>query len=299
MERTTTWQGIGQDVSQAEKIEEVLESANLNFTVEKTPLIVDYQGAKVEVPNRSVTVRSDIKEALGVVSSDYAICQNADAFDFVNYVSGDLKFEKAGMTHHGMVYIIAALPEVKVLSDSFTPHLIFQNSFNGLYPVKVAIAPLRIVCQNQMSIAFVDASNTITLRHSNQLEYKLTAAKATFLETANYMQEFTKQAEKLATKKFSVEQFNCFVYDCLPINADMTDLQKERIMTARQKIYDAYMNDDNTNFRGTAWGAINGLSDWLTHKEPSRNTSKIAENQFMAVTFKPVMLQQLFERVAA
>lgn len=299
MERTTTWQDLGTNVNQATKIGEVLEAANLNFTVEKAPLIVNYKDTQIEVPKRAITVRTDTNQALGVVSSDYSVCQNEEAFDFVNYVSGDLKFERAGMTYNGMVYVIAALPEVKVLSDAFTPHLIFQNSFNGLSPVKVAIAPLRIVCQNQMSIAFLEANNTITLRHNTRLSEKLVAARDTFLETAHYMQEFNKQAEKLATKKFSEDRFNCFVYDCLPIKPEMTDLQQERIRTARQKLFDAYQNLDNANFKGTAWGAINALSDWLTHREPSRNTAKAADNQFMAVTFKPVLLQQLFEQVAA
>ena len=275
------------------------DAAKLNFTVEKAPLIVNYKDTQIEVSKRSITVRTDTNEALGVVSSDYEICQNEQAFDFVNYVSGDLKFDRAGMTHSGMVYVIASLPEVKVFSDSFTPYLIFQNGFNGYYPVKVAIAPLRIVCQNQMSIAFMNANNTITLRHNSTLGERLVAAKATFLETANYMQEFTRQAEILATKKFSEEKFNCFVYDCLPIAADMTDLQRERVMAARQKLFEAYKVDDNMNFRGTAWGAINALSDWLTHREPSRHSAKAADNRFMAVTFKPVVLQQLFEQVAA
>jgi phage/plasmid-like protein (TIGR03299 family) len=299
MIRTATWENVGTDVNTANNVVDALEKADLNFTVDKAPLTAEVEGQHLIVPGKMATVRSDTNKVLGIIGNDYTICQNKDAFDFINYVSDDLEFKKAGMTESGMVYIITALPMVKILSDSFQPYLIFQNGFNGRYPVRAAIAPLRIVCQNQFNIAFKEAANTVTIRHNMSMADKLLAAKETFLETSKYMQELNNQAEKLAAKPFTVFEFKAFINEILPFKNDMTEIQKKRIEEARSQLWNAYMVDDNANFRGTAWGSINAVSDWLTHRDPSRVTSKTAENQFLQVTFNPVILQQLYSRVSA
>ena len=296
--RTTTWANIGTDISSVSDIESALTKANLNFNVEKAPLMANYNGQEIIIPKKVITLRDDTLEPLGIVGEDYNVCQNIDAFDFVNYVSGDLKFDKAGITKGGMVYVITKLPEVSILNDKFTPYVIFQNSFNGGYPVRACIAPLRIVCQNQMSIAFRNAHNTITLKHTSSLADKLLVAKKTFSEVAEYMQTLNAEAEKLATYKFTSNQFTKFVDEVLPIKEEMSELQKERVQHARDQFFRAYRQDDNANFKGTAWGAINAISDFLTHRENSRNTATANENKFVAVTFSPEILQKFYDRIS-
>ena len=296
--RTTTWANIGTDISSVSDIESALTKANLNFNVEKAPLMTEFNDQKIIVPKKVITLRDDTLEPLGIVGEDYNVCQNIDAFDFVNYVSGDLQFEKAGITRGGMVYVITKLPEVSVLNDKFTPYVILQNSFNCRYPIRACIAPLRIVCQNQMSIAFRNAHNTISLKHTSTLAEKLLVAKETFSEVAKYMQAFNKEAEKLAMCEFTSEQFSKFVLEVLPIKEEMSDLQKERVQQARDQFFRAYRQDDNANFKGTAWGAINAISDFITHRENGRNAATANENKFVAVTFSPEILQKFYDRIS-
>ena len=37
---------------------------------------------------------------------------------------------------------------------------------------------------------------------------------------------------------------------------------------------------DLENFRGTAWGAVNAISDFATHNQPRRNTENYRENNW-------------------
>ena len=297
MTRTTTWNALGTDVSTTNDVESALNKAGLNFIVEKAPLTANIGGQSIIVPNKVATVRTDTNKVMGIVGDDYSVCQNKDAFDFINYVSGDLEFKKAGITQSGMTYIITALPLVKILSDSFQPYLIFQNGFNGQYPVRACIAPLRIVCQNQFSIAFKEAHNTISIRHNMSMHDRIENAKKTFLETAKYMEELNRQAEKLAATPFTADQFKQFIDEILPLKEDMTEVQERRIRESRSQLWNAYMVDDNANFRGTCWGVVNTMADWYTHRDPSRITSKTEENKFMTVTFDPRVLQMAYDRM--
>ena len=172
MTRTTTWSRIGTDVTTATDLEQVMAAAGLNYNVSIRPLKVDIGEAEfVSVSDKNVTVNDSTKEVLGIVGKNYNVCQNVEAFDFVNYISEDLSFERAGQTSTGMVYIIAKLPDMEILNDKFTPYVIFQNGHNGMYTVKTTICPLRIVCQNQFNYSFREyTNNTISMRHNNSLE---------------------------------------------------------------------------------------------------------------------------------
>ena len=146
--RETTWSRIGTDVSKATTLDEVLGIAGLDYNVVKTPIYTMQDGKLVEYTDKVATVNELTGETFGIVSPRYEICQNAAAFDFINSVTDEVEFVKAGTTHTGMVYIIAKMRNQNVLGDEFTPYIIFQNSHNGEYTLKATISPLRIVCQN-------------------------------------------------------------------------------------------------------------------------------------------------------
>lgn len=297
MTRTTTWSRIGTDVSTATDLEQVMADAGLDYNVSIRPLKVDIGEAEfVSVSDKNVTVNDSTKEVLGIVGKNYKVCQNAEAFDFVNYISEDLSFERAGQTSTGMVYIIAKLPDMEILNDSFTPYVIFQNGHNGMYTVKTTICPLRIVCQNQFNYSFREyTNNTISMRHNSSLEYKMADAKEVMKKTAEYMQALNNDMNRMATTNIDEKNLHKLVEAMFPIKADATDLLKTRIEEQRKQFMAAYMADDNQNFRKTLLGLVNAEADYLTHRTPNRNASTFSERQFLTVTFDPKTMNKFIE----
>lgn len=284
-DRSTSWSTIGKDVSECRDIEQVITDSGLGYFVIKKPYYKRKDGRYVRDPNRFYTMRKDgSKEYDTVVSKDYSIIQNRDAFDFVSYI-GDLKFLKAGETERGMVYIIAALPEVNILGDAFTPHLIFSNGFGGNFSVRAAICPLRIICQNQFAIAFKEAENSICIRHSKNAKDRLESAKLIMRDEAAYMQQLNKMAEGYAKMQVSPRQIDMVMEAMFPVKDNMTEASVTRLMNKRERFkeqfYEAYRRNDNYYFTGTAWGLVNAYTYIVTH-EP---TTKNAENHFMNATF--------------
>jgi phage/plasmid-like protein (TIGR03299 family) len=280
--RTATWENIGTKLENANNIHEVLKQSGLDYRVHKEELTTE---SGLIVPDYVATVK-DNGDMCGVVGKKYEICQNEDAFDFVNYIDGDVKFLKAGETQTGMIYIIGVLPTVNILGDDFTPHLIFQNGHNGRYSVKTAIVPLRIVCQNQFNFAFKEAKNTITIKHNSLLEEKLVNAREVMKDTAEYMKTLREKAELYAGLKLTPEMLNMVIKNFFPVKDDMTDRQKNTVLAQRVQFENAYNAEDNLNFRGCGWGVFNAYSDYLTHRE-IKATKNANENHFMAVTFNP------------
>lgn len=296
VDRTTTWHAIGKDVQECKDMEQVLKASGLDYTVEKRPVFmkmmendrpVDWSA----VPNRFVTVRTSDNHPYDVVSDKFEIIQNRDAFDFVNYMGEDFQFEKAGETQSGMVYIIGCLPEVKILGDAFTPHVIFRNGFNGKVKITAAITPLRMVCQNQFNFAFKNAQNAITIRHVKNAESKLEEARETLRMCSDYMQELALTAEHFAGIKISGLKAERIANYLFPIPDDTTinPMKRKTLEEARARFTRAIDADDNANFKGTAWGMINAYTDFITHKEPAGKRADRFEGKFMTTTFKVTM----------
>ena len=285
-DRTTTWSAIGKDVSECRDVDQVLASSGLNYTVLKRPAYMPGpRGRRVVDPAHFYTQRKDYSKTYGIVTDQYEVIQNRDAFDFVSYIGDDFRFLKAGETEAGMVYIIGALPDMDILGDTFTPHVIFSNGFSG-YSIKAAICPLRIICQNQFSIAFKEAENAIRLKHTKYVKERMLEAKEVMKKTAEYMDHLNRMAEGYAKMQISPRQIDMVVNAMFPVPDSGDEKKIARAQNARSRFAasftEAYNRDDNSLFKGTAWGVINAYAD-LTTREPVTKRGS-AESRFEKVT---------------
>ena len=99
--RTSTFATIGTDISSCKSSEEVLNAAGLNYDVVKKG--IKYLGSDgttyLDYPDKVLTVNSSNGHVFGTVSRNYEICQNRDAFNFIDYIGRDnpgFEYVKAG-----------------------------------------------------------------------------------------------------------------------------------------------------------------------------------------------------------
>lgn len=303
VDRTTTWHAIGKSVEQCKDLEGVLKASGLDYEVVKRPLIADLREdghANLKVHNRFVTMRNSDYHLYDVVSDKFEIVQNREAFDFVNYMGGDLQFEKAGETANGMVYIIGMLPQVNILGDAFTPHVIFRNGFSGKIKITAAICPLRVVCQNQFNFAFKNAQNATTIRHVRNAHDKLEEAREVLKMSADYMAEINAMAERYVQVKLGPRDLDKVLDQMFPIvdPESMNSFKRHQLEVSRENFKKAYLADDNTNFRGTAWGIVNAYTDFITHRAAMGKNETKEEGKFMAVTFHPGLMNVILQTMA-
>lgn len=301
MTRTTTFANIGTDISGLKTSEEVLNAAGLNYNVVKKPMYFkDKSGNLIDYPDQRFTVIEETDKVLGTVSAKYQICQNREAFGFIDYIGGaeeGFEYVKAGETSGGLVYIIAKIPNVTLMGDALTPYIIFQNSHDGMTSLKATICPLRIICQNQFSVSFRKSPNTVRIVHSTQMDKRMLVAREMMRDVAGYMDTFTETAEDLATRKIPYDDVISIFNHIFEYNPEkMSERQKRNFDDARNEFLACYNNDDNQNFRGTAWGVMNGAADYLTHHKPVRKTSP--DTLFVNTTLVATTLNQIFKHIS-
>lgn len=279
--KQSTWSNVGTNVN-GNSVKEIILQAGLDYEVIKEPI---YTGAGEMIPGQFVTRQKDEPVFFGTVGSRYEIIQNADAFAFVDDMLPDgLVFEKAGQTEGGMVYIIASLDNYDIFGDKMKPYIIFQNSHNGSIPMKAALTTLRMVCQNQFTVAFKEASNVVKVRHTANANQRMAEAQRIMNEAITYRSSVAQLAEELHSIKLNSISANRIAAELFPYTENDSKLRVERAEESRSELLGIYRYDDDlANHRNTGWGMLNAYSDFVTHAQPNRMTKNWEENKFVSV----------------
>ena len=281
--RTVPWHGLGRIIESEEppKSKEAIIYAGLDWKVEKRQALVTLNvGTIAPVPDRFVTVRSTDDSAFGIVGPNYKIVQNDEAFDFADALLGEgLRYETAGALHGGCkVWLLGKMPTVDILGDKVEPYLVLTNSHDGKGAIKIAMTPVRVVCQNTLNLALRGAARVWSTRHMGDMSAKMIAARDTLRLAGHYMENLRKGAEVLVAKTISDQQINDICESLfLPEDAEMSDRQIE---TAKKRIEELKFRltaPDLDNFKGTGWGFIGAVSDMVTHGKPLRQTKGYQE----------------------
>ena len=300
--REKPWHGIGTRVDEAPDSANALRLAGLDWEVEQTPV---YTADRTLIPNFKANIRSTDRSVLGIVSDRYQIVQNREAFEFTDSIVGEtengiVKYETAGSLNHGKkIWLLAQMPTQKVLGDDIEPYMCFTNSHDGSGAIRICMTPIRVVCQNTLNMALNGAKRSWSTKHVGDMESKLEEAKMCLELAEEYMYGFGIEAEKLANATLRREQIEEILNDMFPVDDQTTERKKNNIQQTKEEFYIAYAMPDLEQFKGTAWGAINAMSDMVTHTAPRRNTAEFHKNRWGKVMEGHPMIDQFVDLVRA
>lgn len=290
-ERVATWASIGTDVSNCNNnLDEILKEAELDYTVEKRTVDVNGVGTSDRF---YAVVRNTDNHVYNVVKGSYNVCQNRDAFSIIESIRSDVNIVKAGETVSGMIYMIGELPECKVLEDNFKPYIILQTSHNSEYSLKSAVVPLRVVCQNQFNIAFREADNVASIRHTSSMPSQIAAAEELMANAVNYLKGFETAADNLVSQRVDIHELTDLIF---PMPKQVTERGAELVEAKRDEFLKIYDSDDNQNFKGTAWGALNAITDYSTHNIGKRSSD---ESRFVSSIVYPEFMKHALSAVSS
>lgn len=270
-------------IQEAPTSADALHLAGLDWEVKKTPVYTD---AGIEIPGYKANVRNTDGKVLGIVSDRYQIVQNKEAFEFTDKLVGEtengvVRYETAGSLCGGKkIWLLAKMPTKKILDDDIDPYMFFSNSHDGSGAIKVGMSPVRIVCANTLSMALNSAKRQWSTKHMGDMDSKLAEAKMCLQLADKYMNSLAEEAERLAEAKLYKEQIDEILDEMFPIDDNATDRKKNNVKEIKNEFYRCYLMPDIAQYMNTAYGAVNAMSDYVTHSEPKRNTATFKENRW-------------------
>lgn len=298
--REAPWHGLGNRVEYALSSEEALQEAGLNWRVIQKPI---QTADHFDIAGYKANIRESDNRVLGVVTDRYKIVQNYEAFAFTDDLLGEgVKYETAGSLQNGKkVWLLAKLPENYIISDDrISPYLVFSNSHDGSGSIKVAMTPIRVVCQNTLNLALSNAKRIWTTIHTGDIKSKLDEAKKTLLLAEFYMDKLGAEMDRLNRIKIPDHKIMEYIDLLIPLPDNATKIQEKNVQNLRSDMKLRYFDaPDLLHVGKNGYRFINAISDFATHEKPLRETASFKENLFMRTMEGNPLIDNAYELVLA
>lgn len=294
----TPWHGLGVILDEAPTSEDAIVAAGLNWKVEFRDL---YCGPNTdghlngEEPafweSHKALVRSDDQSELAVVGKTYRPLQNDQAFAFFDpFVKANLaRYETAGALREGkVIWVLAKLnvdPIVIGRGDEVNKYLLLSNSHDGTMAVRVGFTPIRVVCANTLAMSIRNRdSKLLRVTHSKKTENRLdqireivNAADAKFEATAE-------QYKRLAKKNIYAKDLEKYVDIVFKFSAVEESKRRETIRAQTHssivRLFESGKGADLKSAKGTAWGAYNAITEYLSYERGRNDESRLDQLWF-------------------
>jgi len=262
----------GADVSQVSSLDNLLNKANFDFTVERTTLH-DPEGE--HIPGKYLLRREDTDHVLGVVGGKYhPVSTRAMLEPFYNLVKKHGgKYENAGVVQGGKkCWVSATLPgSIKVPGRS---HDIIEQRLvclihhdgggrNSYFPLAH-----RVACNNQLRLLTKAAQHSqFGFTHTKNWEESLKSAIDGFQAAIEARNEFARVVERLSTAAMDDNEVRAFSKRLYRL--DDKKAPSKQAEARGEQLVDLFKHGAG-NMGKTRWDALNAVTELLDHHSSKR-----------------------------
>lgn len=265
----TPWHGLGQRLTQDSPLEVWAEESGLDFKLAMAS--VQYQTPGFGTPpethiytGKRVMYRTDSGIPLGLVSNSYKIVQPIEVLEFFRDMVGTVAhLETAGVLRNGAHYWALARMdgEFNVAGDKVHQYILLASSCDGSLATQARLTSVRVVCNNTLQLA-QGSGDVVQVRHNSVFDPL--AVKKQLGEFNDAFKHFEQTAKFLAGVKISSQQALGVFTKILGGDETKPSRAANRALALFEG---AGIGADMESSKGTAWGALNAvtqLMDWET-----------------------------------
>jgi phage/plasmid-like protein (TIGR03299 family) len=276
------WHGLGATLHEDDLYDwsRVCEKAGLAWDVELVPLVT--ADTQIKVQHKAVRRQTDGR-TLGVVGPRFFPLQNRDAFAwFQPFLDAkEAALHTAGSLRNGSrIWVLAKLnrtPLVVAAGDEVEKYLLLSHGHDGSLAVRVGFTPVRVVCQNTLSMAHgSDASKLIRVKHTKDVHENLKNVREV-MDVANA--EFEANAEQyrlLARKSINQADLRRYVKQVFRVeDGQEGGTRLKNIMAEVVGLAEAGRGNELASVSGTLWTAYNGVAEWLGSRRGHSQGSRL------------------------
>jgi phage/plasmid-like protein (TIGR03299 family) len=278
--RETPWHNLGQRLDNPATSSEAIRAAGLDWDVDKYPLLINSPNGNQIVNDKYVIMRSDLWSCglgpyFGIVGKEYEILQNRDAFLFFDDIVGKSEaiFETAGALGDGeRIWVLAKLPDrIHVIGDDICDkYLLLSNSHDGKSSVQMKFTPIRVVCQNTLTMA-LNHGLTIRISHTRNLHERIHRAENLLGIIRNAFDAIEVCFQQMAKTKMDharlLQYYKTIFPDPRVVDDDSALQRVQRDRLVAMKYFEQGMGNQTNNVNDTLWAAYNGVTEMVDYQD--------------------------------
>ena len=283
------WHGLGTKVPSDLTPEQMLQAAGLDWEVNKVDLTY---GDGLVVPGKKGLVRSSDGAYLDTIGDDWNPLQNSEAFEFFNdfVMAGDMEMHTAGSLEDGRrTWALAKIKDAvfETVKDDITEcYLLFSNPHKYGMSITVMMTPIRVVCNNTITMALNGASEHM-VKINHRSEFDADAVKETLGVAKDKLDTYKEAAQFLSTKNYTKDSIVEYFNEVFPFTANKRDNDMSRNTKLAMEVLDTQPGAEYG--RGTFWQAFNTVTYLTDHELGRSNDTRLTSAWFGANRKKKIV----------
>ena len=274
------WHGLGTKLDKPATAEQAIQVAKLDWEVEKRPLSYGHRnGHFIEMPDKYVVTPGQgwmhkSQPAFGIVSKSYIPLQNREAFSFFDPIvgKGAAVYHTAGALGDGeRIWILAKLPsQIRVVGDDITDkYLLLSNSHDGHGAVQIKFTPIRVVCNNTLTLA-LSQGPTIRVTHTRDMHERLKQADRMLGIIKKRYDALAETFQNMVKVQMDDGRIALYLEKVFPEPADPDD-ERAAMRVHYERACAEHLSEhgagvDIPGVRGSLWAAYNGVTEYVDHR---------------------------------
>lgn len=233
--------------------------------------------------------------------------------------AGLATLEAAGsLRSGGRVWILAKITApadviVRECDDKVERYILLAHGHDGKLAIRAGVTPVRVVCQNTLSAA-IAGNNLVRIFHHGKAEQTLEAAREVIMRANQAFDRAADAFRALAgVKNISAKQLRAYVDAVFPKKKSAAEVQadaadefaalmnrpvapkasqfspetgdatketKSFIYEEIARLFEQGTGNNLPGVKGTAWGAYNAMTEFLTHERGDDDESRLNNSFF-------------------
>ena len=275
------WHGLGNMLTTLEPLDVWKRQAGMDWMIEESE--VRYitgnhtVGAIHTFPEQKVLYRSDTKRPLAVVSKRFQVVQPEEVLEFYRDLTEHAGFEleTAGVLKEGRKFwALARTGQSTTLKgkDQVNGYLLLATACDGSLATTAQFTSVRVVCNNTLQIALGDNRGAVKVPHRS--EFNADVVKQQLGITVAPWNRFVSKMKDLVACPVDPDSVDGLLRRMLtyPGQPGQAPVVNEQAMRSVRALYDGGGRGAQlASSRGTAWGLLNSVTEYVDHHRRARS----------------------------
>ena len=275
------WHGLGNKLTTLQPLDVWKRQAGMDWMIEESE--VRYitgnhtVGAIHTFPEQKVLYRSDTKRPLAVVSKRFQVVQPEEVLEFYRDLTEHAGFEleTAGVLKEGRKFwALARTGQSTTLKgkDQVNGYLLLATACDGSLATTAQFTSVRVVCNNTLQIALGDNRGAVKVPHRS--EFNADVVKQQLGITVAPWNRFVSKMKDLVACPVDPDSVDGLLRRMLtyPGQPGQAHVVNEQAMRSVRALYDGGGRGAQlASSRGTAWGLLNSVTEYVDHHRRARS----------------------------
>jgi len=275
------WHGLGNKLTTLQPLEVWKRQAGMDWMIQESE--VRYitgnhtVGAIHSFPEQKVLYRSDTKRPLAVVSKRFQVVQPEEVLEFYRDLTDHAGFEleTAGVLKEGRKFwALARTGQSTTLKgkDQVNGYLLLATACDGSLATTAQFTSVRVVCNNTLQIALGDNRGAVKVPHRS--EFNPDAVKQQLGITVAPWNRFVSKMKDMVACPVDPDSVDGLLRRMLtyPGQPGQAPVVNEQAMRSVRALYDGGGRGAQlASSRGTAWGLLNSVTEYVDHHRRARS----------------------------